>query len=226
MKPLQTSEEYQELLEVQIKEAKRNPRELALIKEALMSRISDENIPKCFYCIPTSTGVYTGFSIFFVQELLSYYKNLNVFCQVVEQNSNLVKVQVMAHDLETNRIMQEEVVRAISFTSKRYNDSQLNASISAAMSIGKRQAVLTLVPRTFLDSVWEWMEEYINDNIDIDQEFFERIKEDRLTKFTKLELCGIKYSCENNDSKLSDFFPPTMEDLAESLVMEKLKKNG
>ena len=82
--------------------------------------------------------------------------NLRYGSRIVGEDDKWVIAQGMAHDLETNVAMTIEVRQRITDKyGKRYLDDMVVVTANTACAIALRNAIFKVVPKTFVDSIYE-----------------------------------------------------------------------
>ena len=86
----------------------------------------------------------------------SAWNNLRYGSRIVGEDDKWVTAQGMAHDLETNVAMTIEVRRRITDKyGKKYSDDMVAVTANAACAIALRNAIFKVIPKTFIDSIYE-----------------------------------------------------------------------
>lgn len=110
----------------------------------------------CMYALPRGGKTIAGPSVRLAEIAASSYGNLHIGARIVEIGDREVTAQGVAWDLETNLRVSVEVKRRITDSrGRRYNDDMINVTCGAACSIALRNAVFRVVPRAYIDQVYE-----------------------------------------------------------------------
>jgi hypothetical protein len=88
--------------------------------------------------------------------MASAYGNLHAAARIVDIGDKQVTAQGIAWDLETNLRIAVEINRRITKKNgERFDDDMINVTCAAACSIALRNAIFRVVPRAFVDQVYE-----------------------------------------------------------------------
>ena len=145
-------------VDIQIATAHRYPRSITRFKQsALAMATSDEDTAaSCFYKLSRGGKEIEGPGVRLAEIVGSAWNNLRYGSRIVGEDDKWVVAQGMAHDLETNVAMTIEVRRRITDKyGKRYSDDMIAVTANAACAIALRNAIFKVVPKTFVDSIYE-----------------------------------------------------------------------
>ncbi|MGH7879731.1 MAG: hypothetical protein ACREQD_09565, partial [Candidatus Binataceae bacterium] len=121
-----------------------------------LATINVATAESCMYSLPRGGKSITGPSVRLAEIMASAYGNLHIGARVVDIGDREVTAQGIAWDLETNLRVTVEVQRRITDKSgKRFNDDMINVTCAAACSIALRNAIFRVVPRAYVDQVYE-----------------------------------------------------------------------
>lgn len=121
-----------------------------------MATISVATAESCMYALPRGGKTISGPSVRLAEIMSSCYGNLHVGARVVDEDEKFVTAQGVAWDLETNLRVTMEVKRRITDRNgRRFNDDMVAVASAAACSIAFRNAVFRVVPRAYVDQVYE-----------------------------------------------------------------------
>lgn len=121
-----------------------------------LATLSVEVAESCMYSLPRGGKNITGPSIRLAEIMASSYGNLQVASRIVGVEATEVVAQGMAWDMEKNLRCVAEVRRRITNKNgSRYNDDMITITGNAAASIALRNAVFRVVPRAYVDSVFD-----------------------------------------------------------------------
>jgi hypothetical protein len=143
-------------IDMQINTAKRFPRSLARFrKQALeMATVDVETAESCFYNLPRGDGI-EGPSIRLAEIVATSYGNLRIAGRIVDTGEKEITAQGVVHDLETNVAYSVEVKRSIlDKYGKRYKQDMVVVTGNAAVSIAVRNAIFKVVPRSYIDPIY------------------------------------------------------------------------
>ncbi len=149
--------------DVQISTAKRYPRniqkaESQMTRECLMSHESAQSMG---YSLPRRdkhgrVKPITGATVRFAEVVARSWGNIRCGFQPVGTDGKVCTVRAIAHDLETNCLIQVNTTRRIvDKDGRRYSDDMIINSINAAGSIALRNAILKVVPKTYWGPVYD-----------------------------------------------------------------------
>lgn len=169
-------------LESQLDAAHRYPRSTrAFLKTAMtQATLTPAVAESCMYALPRGGKPIMGPSVRLAEIIASAYGNLHVGARPMEVGDKAVVSQGIAWDLERNFRVTIEVKRRITDNrGKRYNDDMVNVTHAAATSIAFRNAVFRVVPRAFVDQIYEQVKRVaVGDAKSLDsrrKELFERL---------------------------------------------------
>jgi hypothetical protein len=142
----------------QIRAAKENPRVLKrCVKYARdLVDMDKETAEECNYSLPRKDRSgrqknIEGPSVRFAEIISTAWGNLRVMGRIVEIGDRWVTCEGVAHDLENNKAESVEVRRRITDRNGRqYSDDMILTTCNAAVSIAKRNAILSCIPK----SIW------------------------------------------------------------------------
>lgn len=121
-----------------------------------LATLSVETAESCMYALPRSGKTIAGPSVRLAEIAASAYGNLHIGARVVEIGERDVTAQGVAWDLETNLRVTVEVKRRITDKNgRRFNDDMVNVTCAAACSIALRNAIFRVVPRAYIDTIYD-----------------------------------------------------------------------
>jgi hypothetical protein len=145
-------------IEAQLDAAHRYPRSVSrFLKESTgLATLTREVAESCMYTLPRSGKAITGPSVRLAEIVASSYGNLQVGSRIVSVEDKEVVAQGLAWDIERNVRCVTEVRRRITNkVGKRYDDDMITVTGNAAASIALRNAIYRVVPRAYVDSIFE-----------------------------------------------------------------------
>lgn len=99
-----------------------------------------------------------GPSIRLAEIAASFWGNIEIGSSVISQDENRVTVKGYARDLQKNYTVEREVTRSIRTSmakgNKLYSPNMIENTILAASSIAMRNAILVIIPRAFINMVF------------------------------------------------------------------------
>lgn len=151
-------------IDIAISTARRYPRQLAAVKQSMMSfaTLDEETAASCFYTLPRGGKTIQGPSVRLAEIALSCYGNLRAAARVINtvtsgENPH-VMIQAVAFDLEKNiSISIEKRRRIIGKKSKggMIDEDDINLATNACSAIAFRDAVFKVVPLALIKPVFE-----------------------------------------------------------------------
>ena len=149
-------------IDSQISTAKRYPRQLAAVKQSMLSfaTLDVDTAASCFFTLPARKGgdgkPIQGPSIRMAEIALSCYGNIRAGARVVGDDGKILTVQGVCHDLERNVCITVENKRRItSKDGRRFSDDMIVMTGNAACSIALRNAVFRVVPLALVKPIYE-----------------------------------------------------------------------
>lgn len=143
-------------IECLIEVAKRYPRQegRAIQKATALACHSKETAEEQFYVLKRGDKRIEGPSIRMAEIFASCWGNVRYAARVVDIGREFITAQGVCIDLETNTAATQEVVRRITDKyGKRYGDDMIQVTANAACSLALRNAILRVVPRSYVDGV-------------------------------------------------------------------------
>jgi hypothetical protein len=142
----------------QLDAAHRYPRSVSrFLKESCgLATLTREVAESCMYSLPRAGKAIVGPSVRLAEIVASSYGNLQVGSRIVAVEEKEVVAQGLAWDIERNVRCVTEVRRRITNKfGKRYDDDMITVTGNAAASIALRNAIYRVVPRAYVDSIFE-----------------------------------------------------------------------
>lgn len=147
-------------INTQITTAKAYPRSLTQFREDAMAMacMDEETAGSMFYVLPARKGSdkrIEGPSVRLAEVVGSSWGNLRYGARIVEEGEKFVTAQGMCFDLEKNIAINIEVKRSIWGKYGRFSQDMIQVTCNAACSIALRQAIFKVVPRMFVDILYQ-----------------------------------------------------------------------
>lgn len=145
-------------LSSQLDAAHRYPRDVKLfLNEAKsIATLSKEIAESCIYSMPRDGKSIAGPSVRLAEICASAYGNLRVEAKVVEDTGKEIVARGTAWDTEKNIAVSIETRRRIvDKKGKRYSDDMITVTGNAAASIALRNALFRVIPKAYVDIVYE-----------------------------------------------------------------------
>lgn len=150
-------------IDIQIATARAFPRSVskALAEVESLALLDEETAASMFYALPRgknddgSKKFIEGPSVR-LAELIAYsWSNLRVDSGIIAVETRALTAQSTCFDLEKNVAVRVQVKRSIWGNRGRFNDDMIGVTSQAAISIALRNAVFRVVPRVYIDRVYE-----------------------------------------------------------------------
>lgn len=144
-------------IDIQISTAKAYPRSISRAMENAIALVSmnSEVASSCIYSLPRKGKAITGASVHLAKIIAQTWGNMRVEAKVTDISSTQITSQAIAFDLENNLAIKVEVKRSIIGRKGRYNEDMITVTGNAANAIALRNAVLAVVPKQVIDSVYK-----------------------------------------------------------------------
>lgn len=120
-----------------------------------LATMSVEIAESCMYSVPRGGKMITGPSVRLAEMMASSWGNLHVGSRVIEATATEVVAQSVCWDLEKNVRITVEAQRSIVGKRGRFDDDMIRVTGMAAISIALRNAVFRVIPRAYVDAVYE-----------------------------------------------------------------------
>lgn len=149
--------------DVQIATAKRYPRSIKKFMENATAMVTRDVVTAegCFYRLERKDAdgkpkPIEGPSVRLLEIAAACYGNIKYGARIIEEGERFIVAQGVAFDIENNVYSSTEVRRRI--TTKRggrYGDDMIGVTANAACAIAKRNALNGVVPRVFVQELYE-----------------------------------------------------------------------
>lgn len=172
---------------MQVATAKRYPREIATVMNKAMSMATrtKDTAASCIYAIPRAGKTIEGPSVRLAEIVASCWGNLRLESRTLGADDKHVEGQAMCWDLESNVAVRKEVKRKITDRNgRRYNDDMIATTGLAAASIACREAVYKVVPKVYVEEIYERCKEVARGDIST-------LSQDRTNAFEYFHRFGI-----------------------------------
>jgi hypothetical protein len=144
-------------LESQLDAAHRYPRRISVWRKEAISLAcwNQEVAESCMYSVPRAGKAITGPSVRLAEIMASAYGNMHVGARVTDADDSHVYAQGVAWDIEKNVRITVEVKRSIlDKNGRRFNADMITVTGAAACSIALRNAVFRVIPKSYVDDVY------------------------------------------------------------------------
>jgi hypothetical protein len=127
-----------------------------LTEAVTLATLNQEVAESCIYSLPRGGKVIAGPSIRLAEICASAYGNLHIGARVVGIEDKEIVAQGIAWDLEKNlRVSVESRRRITNKNGSRFNDDMITMTGNAAASIGLRNAIFRVIPRAYVNAVYQ-----------------------------------------------------------------------
>jgi hypothetical protein len=166
-------------IDVQISTAKMYPRNIKRSVDNAIALVTmdAETAKTCTYSVPRGGKAITGPSVHLAKILAQVWGNMRVDAKVVNIDGTHVTSESVAFDLENNLAIKTQVKRSIMGRSGRFNDDMITVTGNAANSIALRNAVLSVIPRSVVDKVYNAAKHTITGDISTETKLITRRKQ-------------------------------------------------
>lgn len=182
-------------IDSQIATAKTYPRDLMRVKNnSIAIATMDKNTAEsCRYVKPQGGKHIVGASVHLARIICQQYGNIRVQQRIREVNNKEIVAEAVCFDLETNYAVSVEARRSIlTKEGKRYPDHMINTTSMAALAIAERNAILKIIPKSIIDSVYNAAFALVNGEL-TDETKLQQAKKKALDYFKS------KYGAEEKD---------------------------
>lgn len=166
-------------IDTQIATAKSYPRNIKRARENAIAIVTmdKETAATCTYSVPRGGKAITGPSVHLAKILAQVWGNMRCEAKVLGHDGKHVTSQAVAFDLENNLAIKVEVKRSIMTKTGRMNDDMITVTGNAANSIAQRNAILSVIPRAIVDSVYNAAKQTITGDISDSTKLLKRRKQ-------------------------------------------------
>lgn len=144
--------------EAQIDCAHKYPRSVArFLKDAAsLATITQEVAESCIYALPRDGKTIAGPSVRLAEIAASCYGNLHYGARIVDEEERQIVAQGVCWDIEKNvRVTLEVKRRIVGRNGRRFSDDMVTVTGNAAASIALRNAVFRVIPRSYINAIYE-----------------------------------------------------------------------
>jgi hypothetical protein len=154
-------------IDVQITTAKAYPRNIRRATDNALAivTIDAETAKTCTYSVPRGGKAITGPSVHLAKILAQVWGNLRVEAKVVAIDGTQVTSEAVCFDLENNLAIKTQVKRSIVGRTGRFSEDMITVTGNAANSIALRNAVLSVIPRSIVDKIYNAAKQAITGDV-------------------------------------------------------------
>ncbi len=121
-----------------------------------MATVSQAVAETCVYAMPRDGKMIAGPSVRLAEMAASCFGNMHIAARIVDVTEKEIVAQGVVWDLERNlRVSVETRRRITTKTGRRYSDDMITVTGNAAASIALRNAIFRVVPRAYIDSIYD-----------------------------------------------------------------------
>ena len=240
-------------VEAQLDAAHRYPRSIrSFLNEAITLATYDQEVAmSCIYTLPRGGKPISGPSIRLAEICASAFGNLHMGARVIGVEDREIVAQGVTWDLERNNRVTIEVRRRITDKNgRRYNDDMITMTGNAAASIGLRNAIFRIIPKSYVTAVYNRAREVAVGNASTLSARRATVIE-RLTKMGAMQdrllarisrrsieditlddleiLIGLGTAIKNGDESVDNAFPPIVAENQGKSAIDRIveaKKSG
>lgn len=220
-------------IDIQISTARRYPRSISQFRKSALSMATadEETAASCFYSLPRGDKPISGPGVRLAEIVGSAWGNMQYGARIVAEENDFIVAQGVAWDLENNVKVTIEVRRNITDKrGRRYNNDMVGVTANAACSIALRNAIFKVIPKTFVDSIYQEAKRVaIGDASTLSSrraaaiEYFGKmgVTPDRILSFLEKrdvedinlqdieKLLGLRTALKDGDTTIDEVFPPS-----------------
>jgi hypothetical protein len=145
-------------IDIQVSTAKKFPRNLTRVRtnSVGIACMNKETAESCRYAKPVGGKNVTGPSVHLARIVCQQYGNIRVQQRIKQITDKTIIAEAVAFDMETNYAVCVEARRSIiDKRGKRYTESVIETNAMAILAIAERNAILKVVPKAIIDTVYE-----------------------------------------------------------------------
>ena len=145
------------ILDVQIVTAKRFPRSMRVFMQEAkgMACLDEETAQSCFFSLPRGGKAIEGPSVRLAEICATAWGHIHAQARIVEETDKFIVAEAVCWDLQKNVRIGVQVRRRITKKNgQRYDDDMIGVTCNAASSIALRNAILRVIPRAYVDSIY------------------------------------------------------------------------
>jgi hypothetical protein len=199
-------------IEAQLDAAHKYPRSIGKfgVTATKLATYSQAIAESCMYSVPRSGKTISGPSVRLAEIVASCYGNLHYGSRIVDADDTHVTAQGVAWDLEKNLRVTVEVKRRITDRNgRRFNDDMVTVTGNAAASIAVRNAIFRVVPRAYVDTIYEDAKQLVTG----DAKSFVARRDDFLVRLLKLGVSQERVLARLGKPTVSDMEPDDLTTL-------------
>jgi hypothetical protein len=175
-------------IDSQVATAKKYPRNLSRVQNNSISIacMSKETAESCRYAKPTAGKMINGSSVHLARIVCQQYGNIKIQQRIKQITDKVVIAEAVAFDMETNYAVSVEARRSIiDKRGLKFKDSVIETNAMAIMAIAERNAILKVIPKSIIDSVYDEAFKFANGDLSENAKLL--IARDKAIDFFKTE---------------------------------------
>jgi len=222
-------------INAQVATAHAYPRDIkrSLNNAIATATMDEETAQTCNYSLPRGGKTISGPSVHLAKIIAQTWGNMRVEASISSIDSGTITSQAVAFDLENNLAIKIEVKRSIMTKKGRMNDDMITVTGNAANAIAMRNAILSVVPKSIVDKVYNAAKALITGDIsdeakmikrrdDVFSMFSDKLsvteqelltlmgkpKKDNIDKDDLVTLIGVAQAIKDGDTTVEQTFRP------------------
>lgn len=155
-------------IDSQVSTAKAYPRDLRRVKDNSVAIVCMDKATaeSCRYAKPVGGRKITGASVHLARIVCQQYGNIRVQQRIKQITHNTIIAEAVAFDMETNYAVCVESRRSIlDRNGVRFRESTIETNAMAIMAIAERNAILKVVPKAIIDTVYKEAFQFANGDL-------------------------------------------------------------
>lgn len=155
-------------IDSQVATAKMYPRNLREVRNnsVAIACLDKATAESCRFSKPVAGKKITGPSVHLARIVCQQYGNIRVQQRIKHISQTTIIAEAVAFDMETNYAVCVEARRNIvDRTGKRYKDHVIETNAMAILAIAERNAILKVIPKSIIDSVYNSAFEFANGDL-------------------------------------------------------------
>ncbi len=155
-------------IDTQVATAKRYPRDLSRVRNNSIAIVcmDKDTAESCRYAKPVGGKNVAGPSVHLARIICQQYGNIRVQQRIKSIEQRTIIAEAVAFDMETNYAVCVETRRSIiDKRGNRYADSVIETNAMAALAIAERNAILKVIPKAIIDSVYDEAFKFANGDL-------------------------------------------------------------
>lgn len=175
-------------IDSQVATAKKYPRNLIRVQNNSISIVcmSKETAESCRYAKPTGGKMIVGSSVHLARIVCQQYGNIKIQQRIKQITDRTIIAEAVAFDMETNYAVCVEARRSIlDKNGLRFKENVIETNAMAIMAIAERNAILKVIPKSIIDSVYNEAFKFANGDLSDNAKLL--IARDKAIEFFKNE---------------------------------------